>query len=408
MNFAMTFRIAYRALGRNKMRSGLTMLGIIIGVGAVIAMIAIGSGAKARIQEQIASMGSNLLIVLSGSATSGGFRWGSGSVPTLTVDDSKAIANELSAVKYAAPVLQGVAQIVFGNQNWATVTFATTPEALLIRDWAVVAGRPFSQSDIDGAAKVCLLGQTVVENLFGEMDPVGQVVRIKKFPFTVVGVLADKGQTTWGQDQDDVVYVPLTTGQRLLFGQQFPGMVRSISVQATGPETMKAAEDQITQLLRQRHRLRANQDNDFFVRNLTEAFSTAEESARVMSILLGAIASISLLVGGIGIMNIMLVSVTERTREIGIRMAVGARGRDILWQFLVEALVLSLLGGVIGIILGVGASRIISDIFKWPTLISIQALLLSFSFSGGVGIFFGFYPARKAARMDPIEALRFE
>jgi putative ABC transport system permease protein len=408
MNFLMTLRIAFKALGRNKMRSGLTMLGIIIGVGAVIAMIAIGSGAKARIQEQIASMGSNLLIVLSGSATSGGFRWGSGSVPTLTVDDAKAIANEVSAVKYAAPVLQGVAQVVFGNQNWATVTFATTPEALLIRDWAVVAGRPFSQSDIDGAAKVCLLGQTVVENLFGEMDPVGQVVRIKKFPFTVVGVLADKGQTTWGQDQDDVVYVPLTTGQRLLFGQQFPGMVRSISVQATGPETMKAAEEQITQLLRQRHRLRVNQDNDFFVRNLTEAMSTAEESARVMSILLGAIASISLLVGGIGIMNIMLVSVTERTREIGIRMAVGARGRDILWQFLVEALVLSLLGGVIGIILGVGASQIISDFFKWPTLISIQALLLSFSFSGGVGIFFGFYPARKAAQMDPIEALRYE
>jgi putative ABC transport system permease protein len=314
----------------------------------------------------------------------------------------------LSAVKYAAPVLQGVTQIVFGNQNWATVTFGTTPEALLIRDWAVVNGRPFTQGDIDGAAKVCLLGQTVVENLFGEMDPVGQVIRIKKFPFTVVGILADKGQTTWGQDQDDVVYVPLTTGQRLLFGQQFPGMVRSISVQATGPETMKAAEEQITQLLRQRHRLRANQDNDFFVRNLTEAFSTAEESARVMSILLGAIASISLLVGGIGIMNIMLVSVTERTREIGIRMAVGARGRDILWQFLVEALVLSLLGGVIGIILGVGASQIISDFFKWPTLISIKALLLSFSFSGGVGIFFGFYPARKAAQMDPIEALRYE
>jgi len=408
MNFLMTLRIAFKALGRNKMRSGLTMLGIIIGGGAVIAMIAIGSGAKARIQEQIASMGSNLLIVLSGSATSGGFRWGSGSVPTLTVDDSKAIANELSAVKYAAPVLQGVAQIVFGNQNWATVTFATTPEALLIRDWAVVAGRPFSQSDIDGAAKVCLLGQTVVENLFGEMDPVGQVVRIKKFPFTVVGVLADKGQTTWGQDQDDVVYVPLTTGQRLLFGQQFPGMVRSISVQATGPEVMKAAEDQITQLLRQRHRLRANQDNDFFVRNLTEAFSTAEESARVMSILLGAIASISLLVGGIGIMNIMLVSVTERTREIGIRMAVGARGRDILWQFLVEALVLSLIGGVMGIILGVGASQLISQMFKWPTLISLQSLLISFSFAGGVGIFFGFYPARKAAQMDPIEALRYE
>jgi putative ABC transport system permease protein len=408
MNFAMTFRIAYRALGRNKMRSGLTMLGIIIGVGAVIAMIAIGSGAKARIQEQIASMGSNLLIVLSGSATSGGFRWGSGSVPTLTVEDAKAIAAELSAVKYAAPVLQGITQVVYGNQNWSTITFASTPEVLLIRDWPVVKGRTLIQSDVDGAAKVCLLGQTVVENLFGDLDPVGQVVRVKQFPFTVVGVLSGKGQTTWGQDQDDVVYVPLTTGQRLLFGQQFPGMVRSISVQATGPDTMNLAEEQITQLLRQRHRIRATQDNDFTVRNLTEALSTAEESARVMSLLLGAIASISLLVGGIGIMNIMLVSVTERTREIGIRMAVGARGRDILYQFLIEALVLSLIGGLIGIVIGVGASKLISQFFKWPTLISINALLLSFSFAGGVGIFFGFYPARKAAKLDPIEALRYE
>ena len=408
MNFAMTFRIAYRALGRNKMRSGLTMLGIIIGVGAVIAMIAIGSGAKARIQEQIASMGSNLLIVLSGSATSGGFRWGSGSVPTLTVEDAKAIASELSAVKYAAPVLQGVTQVVYGNQNWSTITFASTPEALLIRDWPVAKGREITPSDLEGAAKVCLLGQTVVENLFGDFDPVGQVVRVKQFPFTVVGVLSGKGQTTWGQDQDDVVYVPLTTGQRLLFGQQFPGMVRSISVQATGPDTMNLAEEQITQLLRQRHRIRATQDNDFTVRNLTEAMSTAEESARVMSLLLGAIASISLLVGGIGIMNIMLVSVTERTREIGIRMAVGARGRDILYQFLIEALVLSLIGGLIGIVVGVGASKLVSQFFKWPTLISINALLLSFSFAGGVGIFFGFYPARKAAKLDPIEALRYE
>ena len=408
MNFLMTLRIAFKALGRNKMRSSLTMLGIIIGVGAVIAMIAIGSGAKARIQEQIASMGSNLLIVLSGSATTGGIRSGSGSVPTLTVEDAKAIANEVSAVKYAAPVLPGFTQVVFGNQNWATVTYATTPEALLIRDWATVRGRSLTQADVDGAAKVCLLGQTVAENLFGEIDPVGQVVRIKKFPFIVVGVLADNGQTTWGQDQDDIVYVPLKTGQRLLFGQQFPGMVRLISVQATEADTLKLAEDQITQLLRQRHRVRANQDNDFTVRNLTEAMSTAEESARVMSILLGAIASISLLVGGIGIMNIMLVSVTERTREIGTRMAVGARGRDILWQFLVESLVLGLSGGVMGIILGIGASQLISQVFKWPTLVSLQSLLLSFSFSGGVGIFFGFYPARKAARMDPIEALRFE
>ena len=408
MNIAMTFRIAYRALGRNKMRSGLTMLGIIIGVGAVIAMIAIGSGAKARIQEQIASMGSNLLIVLSGSATSGGFRWGSGSVPTLTVEDAKAIASELSAVKYAAPVLQGITQVVFGNQNWSTITFASTPEALLIRDWPIAKGRDFTQSDLEGASKVCLLGQTVVENLFGDLDPVGQVVRVRQFPFTVVGVLSGKGQTTWGQDQDDVVYVPLTTGQRLLFGQQFPGMVRSISVQATGPDTMNLAEEQITQLLRQRHRIRATQDNDFTVRNLTEALSTAEESARVMSLLLGAIASISLLVGGIGIMNIMLVSVTERTREIGIRMAVGARGRDILYQFLIEALVLSLIGGLIGIVIGIGASKLVSQFFKWPTLISINALFLSFSFAGGVGIFFGFYPARKAAKLDPIEALRYE
>jgi putative ABC transport system permease protein len=279
---------------------------------------------------------------------------------------------------------------------------------LLIRDWPVVRGRALTQADVDSAAKVCLLGQTVVENLFGEMDPVGQVVRIKKFPFTVVGVLSVKGQTTWGQDQDDIIYVPLTTAQRLLFGAQFPGMVRTISVQATGPESMKEAEEQISQLLRQRHRLRANQDNDFTVRNLTEAFSAAEESARVMSLLLGAIASISLLVGGIGIMNIMLVSVTERTREIGIRMAVGARGRDILYQFLIEALVLSLIGGIIGIFAGVGSSQLISQFFKWPTLISPQALLLSFSFAGGVGIFFGFYPARKAAKLDPIEALRYE
>jgi putative ABC transport system permease protein len=407
MNFPMTLRIAFKALSRNKMRSGLTMLGIIIGVGAVIAMIAIGSGAKARIQEQIASMGSNLIIVLSGAATSGGMRWGSGSVPTLTVEDAKEIA-ELSPVKYAAPVIQGVIQVVSGNQNWSTVGFGSTPEVLLIRDWTVIKGRSLTQADVDGATKTCLLGQTVVDNLFGEMDPIGQAVRIKKFPFTVVGVLAVKGQTTWGQDQDDVVYVPLTTAQRLLFGQQFPGMVRAISVQATGPDTMKEAEEQITQLLRQRHRIRANQDNDFSVRNLTEAMSTAEESARVMSLLLGAIASISLLVGGIGIMNIMLVSVTERTREIGLRMAVGARGRDILYQFLIESFVLSLIGGLIGILVGIGASQLVSQLFKWPTLISIQALLLSFSFAGAVGIFFGFYPARKAAGLDPIEALRYE
>jgi putative ABC transport system permease protein len=408
LNLFLIFRIALKAIGRNKLRSGLTMLGIMIGVGAVISMIAIGSGAKARIQEQIAAMGSNLLMVRSGSATSGGIRMGAGSVPTLTAEDAQAIAEEIPSVKYVAPRLNGVAQVVFENQNWSTTTRATTPEALWIRDWPVVQGRLMTEADLDRGAKVCLLGQTVAESLFGEMNPVGQIVRINQFPFTVIGVLAMKGQTTWGRDRDDIVYVPLTTGQRLLFGAQFPGMVHSIMVQARGFEVLKQTEEAITRLLRQRHRIRAKQEDDFSIRNLTEAMSTAEQSAGVMSILLGAMASISLLVGGIGIMNIMLVSVTERTREIGIRLAVGARSRDILFQFLMESLVLSLIGGAIGVLLGILASQLMTQFFKWPTLISHSALLISFTFAAGVGIFFGFYPARKAARLDPIEALRYE
>ena len=392
----------------NKMRSALTMLGIIIGVAAVIAMVAVGSGAKARIQEQIASMGSNLLIVMSGSSTSGGFRGGMGTVPTLTVDDSKAIQTEISTVKYTAPSINGVAQIVFGNQNWSTGVIGTTPEILDIRDWSLSLGRAFTQQDVDGATKVCLLGRTVVENLFGGIDPIGQIVRIKKVPFTVIGVLAPKGQTTWGQDQDDTVIVPLTTAQKKLFGMQFPGMVRVIAVQAKEPEMMKEAENQINELLRQRHRIQPGQDNDFSVRNLTEVMSSAEQSASVMSLLLGAIASISLIVGGIGIMNIMLVSVTERTREIGIRIAVGAKGRDILLQFLIESLVLSLMGGMLGIGIGIGGTLILSTFTQWPTLFSIQAILLAFFFSGSVGVFFGFYPARKASLLNPIEALRYE
>ena len=408
MNLLLIFRIAMKAVGRNKLRSGLTMLGIMIGVGAVISMIAIGSGAKARIQEQMAAMGSNLLIVRSGSATSGGVRMGAGSVPTLTAEDAEAIAEEIPAVKYAAPRLNGVAQLVFENQNWSTTVRATTPEALWIRDWPVVRGRLMNQADLDRAAKVCLLGQTVKEYLFGQMNPVGQIVRINKFPFTVIGVLAMKGQTSWGRDRDDTVYIPLTTGQRLLFGAQFPGMVHSIMVQARTYAELKPAEAAITRLLRQRHRIRPKQEDDFSIRNLTEFMTTAEASAGVMSLLLGAMASISLLVGGIGIMNIMLVSVTERTREIGIRLAVGARSRDILFQFLMESLVLSLIGGAVGVLLGILASQLLTHFFKWPTLISHFALLLAFSFSAGVGIFFGFYPARKAARLDPIEALRYE
>jgi putative ABC transport system permease protein len=406
--FLASLRIALRALMVNKMRSALTMLGIIIGVSAVITMIAVGSGAKTRIAEQIASMGSNLLIVLSGSSTSGGFRGGSGTVPTLTVEDAKSILSEVPSVKYVAPNLSGVAQVVYGNQNWSTVVNGTTPEVLDIREWPVASGRPFTQQDVDGATKVCLLGKTVAENLFGGIDPVGQIIRIKKVPFTVIGVLGSKGQTTWGQDQDDTIFVPLTTAQKRLFGMQFPGMVRVISVQAKGPEMMKEAEEQINSLLRQRHRIQPSQESDFSVRNLTELMSSAEESANVMSLLLGAIASISLIVGGIGIMNIMLVSVTERTREIGIRIAVGAKSKDILLQFLIESLVLSLIGGTLGIGIGISGTYILSTFTQWPTLLSFKAILLAFFFAGSVGVFFGFYPARKASLLDPIEALRYE
>jgi len=403
-----SLRIALRALLVNKMRSALTMLGIIIGVGAVIAMIAVGSGAQKRIAEQIASMGSNLIMVMSGSSTSGGMRFGAGTVPTLTADDAKAIQAEIPGVKYTAPSINGVAQVVYGNQNWSTIIIGTTPEVLDIRDWPVPTGRPFTQQDVDGTTKVCLLGNTVAESLFGGIDPVGQIVRIKKVPFNVVGVLAAKGQSTWGQDQDDIIFVPLTIAQKQLFGMQFPGMVRMIAIQARGPEVMKEVEEQITDLLRQRHRIQPNQENDFSVRNLTEVMSSAEQSAKVMSLLLGAIASISLIVGGIGIMNIMLVSVTERTREIGIRIAVGAKGKDILLQFLIESLVLSLIGGTLGIGIGMAGTLILSSFTRWPVLFSIKAILLSFLFSGSVGVFFGFYPARKASLLNPIEALRYE
>ena len=298
--------------------------------------------------------------------------------------------------------------MVFGNQNWSTIVNGATPEVLEIRDWPLASGRPFTQQDVDGATKVCLLGKTVVDNLFGGIDPIGQIVRIKKVPFTVVGVLASKGQSTWGQDQDDTIFIPLTTAQKRLFGMQFPGMVRIITVQAREPEVMKEVESQINDLLRQRHRIQPKQDNDFSVRNLTEIAASAEQSAGVMSLLLGAIASISLIVGGIGIMNIMLVSVTERTREIGIRIAVGAKGRDILLQFLIESLVLSLIGGMMGIGIGIAGTLVLARFTQWPTLFSIDAILLAFLFAGSVGVFFGFYPARKASMLNPIEALHYE
>jgi putative ABC transport system permease protein len=392
----------------NKMRSALTMLGIIIGVGAVIAMVAVGLGAQSRIEEQISSMGSNLLMVLPGSFTSGGMRFGAGTRSTLTVNDAKAISAEIPGVKHVAPSTSGVVQVVFGNQNWLTEAQGTTPELLDIRNWSIASGRPFTNQEVEGSAKVCVLGNTLVENLFGGIDPIGQIVRIKKFPFTVIGVLEPKGQSGMGRDQDDIVFVPFTTAQKNLFGRDLPGTVRQISVQAEDPEVLKEVEEQITALLRQRHRILPNQEDDFTVRNLTEIMGTIEQTGKVMSRLLASIALISLIVGGIGIMNIMLVSVTERTREIGIRIAVGAKGRDILLQFLIESLMLSLIGGILGIGLGMTGTLILSHFTQWPTLFSMKAILLAFFFSSLVGIFFGFYPARKASLLNPIDALRYE
>jgi len=403
-------KIAFRALRINKMRSALTMLGIIIGVGAVIAMVAVGSGATERIQQQIASIGSNVIMVMPGSITASGIRLGSGNAVTLTTDDAKAIARDCPSVEAVAPSSRSGAQVVYGNNNWATQILGTTPDYLSIRDIQIQSGAPFTQQDVDSDAKVALLGQTVVDNLFGGNDPVGQVIRIKKVPLTVVGTLVPKGQSPTGQDQDDVVLLPITTAQKKVFGvnQARANSVGSLMVQARGPQLIDSAEAEMSAVLRQRHHLQQNQDDDFTIRNLQEVFQAQETSSRVMSILLAAIASVSLIVGGIGIMNIMLVSVTERTREIGLRQAIGAKTKDILTQFLVEAVTLSLLGGIAGILLGLLASKLISMFAQWSTLISPGAILLAFVFSALVGVFFGFYPARKAALLDPIDALRYE
>jgi len=409
INIPSTLKISFRALRVNKMRSALTMLGIVIGVGAVIAMLAVGKGASQKIADQIASIGSNLLIILPGSTSSGGVRrMGAGTQPTLTMGDTEAILRECPAVADVAPEHGGIAQIVYGNQNWATGIRGTTPNMLNVREWQLASGRVFTGQEVKSGAKVCLLGRTVVDNLFGNIDATGQVVRIKNVPFIVIGVLEAKGQSLTGKDQDDTIFLPITVAQKQLFGTQFPGMVRIIHVKAKSTEDLAAAEKQINELLRQRHRLGPKQENDFTVRNLTQLMQTQEQSSKVMALLLGAIASVSLIVGGIGIMNIMLVSVTERTREIGIRMAVGAKTWDIRLQFIIEAITLSLIGGVIGIILGVGGSKILSTFAEWPTIISPFYVVLAFCFSGLVGIFFGFYPAYKASLLDPIDALRYE
>jgi putative ABC transport system permease protein len=410
MTLLSTIQIALSALRANRFRSFLTMLGIIIGVAAVIAMMAVGSGATASVEQEISSIGSNLLIVLSGTITSSGIRLGSGQAVTLTSDDANAIAAECPAVLAAAPTVRGGAQVVYGNSNWATSIQGVTPDFLLVRDLSVAEGSAFTDQDVDSAAKVALLGPTVVQNLFGSADPVGQVIRIKNVPFVVDGVLAPKGQSPMGQDQDDVILLPLTTARRkvLGFNQANANAVGAILVQARDTKLMNQAQQEVTALLHQRHHIQAGQEDDFSVRNLTEILAARESSARIMSILLGAIASVSLVVGGIGIMNIMMVSVTERTKEIGLRLAIGARKKNILTQFLVESVTLSAIGGAIGILLGLITSVAISAAAHWATLISPLAVALAFVFSGLVGVFFGYYPARRAATLDPIESLRYE
>jgi len=403
-----TLKISLRALRVNKMRSILTSLGIIIGVGAVIIMLAIGSGASKQISDQISSMGSNLLIILSGATSSGGVRMGLGSQPTLTIKDSDAIQKECASVLKVAPILSEVEQIIYNNQNWSTQVVGTNSNILDIRDWRLNAGRFFSDEDVKNATKVCILGQTVIKNLFGDLNPIGRTIRIKNIPFTIIGVLESKGQSLMGQDQDDTIIIPLPTAQKKLFGSQFPGMIRIIMAKTKNSEALGSAQDEITALLRERHHIGFKQEDDFSVRNLTQAMDMAKQTSVIMTFLLGSIASISLLVGGIGIMNIMLVSVTERTREIGIRMATGAKTLDIRLQFLVEALILSLSGGIIGIITGIIGSKLLSSLAQMPTVISPLSIILAFGFSGMVGVFFGFYPAYKASLLNPIDALRYE
>jgi putative ABC transport system permease protein len=401
-----TFKIAVRALKRNTLRTLLTMLGIIIGVGAVIAAISITNGAKSQVEAQIASLGQNVILILSGNVTRGGFSMGFGTAGTLTQEDFDAIRREIPGVNAATPEVRAFAQIAAGNQNINSQVFGVSADYFDIRSWPVANGAPFTETDVRNANKVVLLGQTSARTLFGGGDAVGEIVRIKSAPFTVVGVLAPKGMSMSGStDQDDLLIVPYTSAMKRLTGAT---TFRSFSVQTTSAEAMPIVQQEIIELLRQRHRIGPGRDDDFIVRTQQEITEAATATSRIMTILLGAIAGVSLVVGGIGIMNIMLVSVTERTREIGLRMSVGARGKDILLQFLIEAVTLSIVGGAIGILLGVGSSRILSLKMGWVTLTSPESILMAFVFSAAIGIFFGFYPARKAARLDPIDALRYE
>lgn len=410
MNLAATLRVALLAVRINKMRSALTMLGIIIGVAAVIVMIAVGNGAQARVEEQIKSLGSNIIMVLSGSVTSGGARGGSGSQPTIYEEDATAMMREIDDIQAAAPTLRASGQVIAGNANWSTTFYGITPEYLEVREWPIAEGRNFETTEMNGSGKVVLIGQTVAENLFGAANPLDQVIRVRKVPLTVIGVLQRKGQSMSGQDQDDTLLMPINTARTRVIGvtQAKSRSVSSIMVKVKDGADMTQAEAHLKELLRQRHRLQPGQDDDFYVRNLSEILQAQEASSKVMALLLAAVASVSLLVGGIGIMNIMLVSVTERTREIGLRMAVGARGRDILTQFLVEAVTLSVIGGLIGIVLGVSTALLIAKLAGWPTALSATAIILAAGFAAIIGIFFGYYPARKASRLLPIDALRYE
>jgi putative ABC transport system permease protein len=408
MDVLLTLRLAWRGFVRNKMRTALTMLGVIIGVAAVVATLAIGMGARASVQEQIATLGSNVIMIFNGTTTASGARvWGSGNA--LTAEDAEAILDECPSVSLVSVTARTAGQVISSHANWGTTIQGVTEDYFLIRAWAVEDGTLFTDSDVRGAAKVCVLGASTAENLFpGGADGVGEIVRVKGLPFRVVGVLAKKGGGTMGGgDQDDVVFTPVSTLQRKLStGSRH--RVGNIMVSAVSADRVSAAIEEITALLRQRHRLRPGQDDDFMIRSQDEFASAAEETSRTLTLLLASVAAVSLLVGGIGIMNIMLVSVTERTREIGVRMAVGARPVDIERQFLVESSFLSLLGGVAGVVLGAVASQVVSQVARWPTIVSPQSVGIAFSFAVLIGIFFGLYPARKAARLDPIEALRYE
>ena len=407
MKVPTSIKIALHALGQNRLRSGLTALGIIIGVGAVIAMVGIGNGAKAQVEAQVASLGQNVIQVSAGSSSShSSVRLGLGSSSTLTVDDADALEREIADVVVVSPEVRITTQVVAGNRNWSTQIYGESPDYFSIRQWPLEDGAIFTEQDVRGAAKVAVIGSLAAEELFGGENPVGEIVRIKNVPFTVVGVLTSKGASASGSDQDDDIIIPYTSAMKRVIGQQTN--LRRINVQAADADALEEVETQITALLRQRHRIETGKDDDFIVRDQQEIAEAATATARTMTLLLGAVAGVSLIVGGIGIMNIMLVSVVERTREIGIRLAVGARSRDILRQFLMEAFSLSSIGGGIGIVLGITASECLSLVAEWPTLVSLEAIVIAFLFSAAVGIFFGFYPARKASHLDPIEALRYE